>query len=79
MPSHTHGITDPGHNHSYVNNTNNQDTDNAFSTETAADNADLDATTGTSTTGISVNSTGGDNPHNNMPPFFVLNFIIKHY
>jgi microcystin-dependent protein len=56
--AHTHGITDPGHTHSYVNNVNDQSTDDAFSTETAADQADISQTTGSSTTGISVNSAG---------------------
>jgi len=87
--SHAHTINDPGHSHTYVNNTNNQDTDNAFSTETAADNADLSATTGSSTTGIVINangdhthtfvsnSTGGSQPHNNMQPtLFVSNVFI---
>ena len=85
-PGHTHGVTDPGHTHSYVNNVNNQDTDNAFATETAADNADISQTTGSSTTnisinnsttGITVNNNGGGGAHNNMPPFMVLNYIIK--
>lgn len=78
MPSHSHNITDPGHSHSYVNNTNNQDTDNAFGTQTAADDSDLGATTGTSTTGITVNNAGGGQAHNNMQPFLVLNYIIKY-
>lgn len=77
MPSHTHGITDPGHSHSYVNNTNDQNTDNVFGSETAADQADLTQTTGTSTTGITVNSTGGSQPHNNMQPtLFMGNMFI---
>lgn len=76
--NHTHSITDPGHNHSYVNNTNDQGTDNAFNSETAADNADVGQTTGTNTTGITINadgihahligSTGGSQAHNNMQP-----------
>jgi microcystin-dependent protein len=77
MPVHNHGVTDPGHAHSYVNNTNDQDTDNAFATETAADQVDLNKTTSSNTTGISINNTGGGQAHNNMDPFFVLNYIIK--
>ena len=84
---HTHTINDDGHAHSYVNNTNNQNTDNAFATETAADNADLTQTTGTSTTGITINavanhthtisSNGGDQYHNNIQPtlFYGNTFI----
>jgi microcystin-dependent protein len=68
MPSHNHTITDPGHTHSYVNNVNDQQTDNAFSTETAADQVDVSQTTGSSTTGITINNRGGDQPHNNMQP-----------
>ena len=77
MPSHNHGVTDPGHAHSYVNQQNDQNTDNAFASETAADQADLNQTTGTSTTGISINSTGGDQPHNNIQPtLFMGNMFI---
>jgi microcystin-dependent protein len=68
MPAHNHGVTDPGHTHTYVNNVNDQNTDNAFSTENAADNADLSQTTGSSTTGITINNTGGGLAHNNMQP-----------
>lgn len=77
MPSHNHGITDPGHAHSYVNNVNDQNTDNAFASETAADNADLAQTTGSSTTGITVNNAGGGGAHNNMQPtIFISNVFI---
>jgi len=76
MPSHSHGITDPGHSHSYVNNTNDQNTDNAFASETAADQADLVQTTGTSTTGITINNTGGGNAHNNMQPTAFLGNVF---
>lgn len=77
MPVHNHGINDPGHTHSYVNNVNNQNTDNAFATETAADEVDLNQTTGISTTGITINNTGGGQSHNVMDPFLSLNYIIK--
>lgn len=77
MPSHTHGVTDPGHAHSYVNQQNDQNTDNAFATETAADQVDLNQTTGTSTTGISIQSTGGNVAHNTMQPtLFMGNMFI---
>lgn len=84
---HNHSITDSGHTHTYVNNTNNQDTDNVFASETAADEADLSQTTGNSTTGIIINndgdhahtmgSTGGGAAHNNMQPtLFYGNMFI---
>lgn len=77
IPSHAHTITDPGHAHSYVNQQNDQNTDNAFASETAADQADLNQTTGTSTTGITINATGGSLPHNNMQPtLFMGNMFI---
>lgn len=77
MPSHSHTINDPGHSHGYTNNVNNQNTDNAFGTETAADETDLSQTTSSSTTGITINSNGGGLPHNNMQPtLFICNLFI---
>ena len=68
MPTHNNTINDPGHTHSYVNQVTDQQTDNAFHTETAADQADYNQTTGSLTTGITINNTGGSQPHNNMQP-----------
>jgi microcystin-dependent protein len=59
----------PAHTHSYVNNVNDQSLNNTISTESAADNADITATTG---------STGGSQAHNNMQPYIVLNYLIKY-
>jgi microcystin-dependent protein len=60
-----------------VNNVNDQGHDNVFNSETAADEVDLAATTGTSTTGITINNTGGGLPHNNMQPtLFIGNVFI---
>jgi microcystin-dependent protein len=84
---HAHNITDEGHSHSYVKNTNDQNTDNAFASETAADQADLPGTTGVSTTGIIINqdgshnhsmgSTGGSQAHNTIQPtIYVGNMFI---
>lgn len=77
MPSHTHTITDPGHAHSYVNNTNDQGVNTLTTQDSAADNADLGQTTGTSITGITIDATGGGQAHNNMQPtIFASNIFI---
>ncbi len=34
--------------------------------------------TSTDKTGITINATGGDKPHDIMPPFIVVNYIIKY-
>lgn len=86
---HTHTINDAGHTHSYVNNVNDQGTDNVLASETVADNVDIGQDTGNSTTGITINSngahthdfttqnTGGSQPHNNMQPtLFGTNVFI---
>ena len=77
MPSHSHGITDPGHSHSYTNNTNDQSVNTLTTQESAADNVDLSATTGTSTTGITVNNAGSGQAFNIMQPtLFIANTFI---
>ena len=96
MPAHTHTITDvqhahtatdSGHDHSYVNQTGNQGTDNAFNSQTAADETDYNQTTGTGYANITVadsytgitgtNSTGGSQSHNVLDPYMALRYIIK--
>ena len=77
LVTHTHTINDPGHNHSYVNNTNDQNVNTLTTQDSAADNADLSATTGTSTTGITLNTTGNTLPFNVMQPtIFMGNVFI---
>lgn len=87
--NHTHGITDPGHTHSYVNQPNSVSPAVSFTTTEVADNANVNQTTGSSTTGISVNpagshshtisSNGGDQYHNNVQPtlFYGNTFIYS--
>ena len=79
MPTHSHEVTDPGHTHSYVNNTNDQ-TVAALVGEVAADQVDLSATTASSQTGITIQNTGDGDAHNNMQPtIFISNIFIFSY
>jgi microcystin-dependent protein len=77
MPSHSHTITDPGHTHSYTNNTNDQGVHTVTTQDTAADQADLGQTTSSSTTGITIDANGGGVAHNNMQPtLFIGNVFV---
>lgn len=80
MPSHSHGVTDPGHTHTYSDVYRSGDQSVLIGTSTAADQdvTTDNRTTGSSTTGISIQNTGGGQAHNTMPPFLVLNYIIKY-
>ena len=76
MPVHSHGVTDPGHTHSYTNNTNDQ-TVSALPGEVAADQTDLNVTTASSTTGITVDNNGSGQAFNIMQPtLFIANTFI---
>jgi microcystin-dependent protein len=75
MPTHSHGITDPGHTHSYdktINDSNGPFGDN--STEQALQSN----ATSKNTTGITINNAGGNGAHNNLQPYIVVNYIIKY-
>jgi microcystin-dependent protein len=84
---HTHTINDPGHTHSYVNQPNQHQVAISLTTTDTADNIDVNQTTGSNTTGITINangahahvigSTGGGQAHNNMQPtYFIGNMFI---
>lgn len=72
MPAHSHTITDPGHVHGSI----SQGTGFAATDGGNGNRANPGSTTN-SVTSITINTTGGGLPHNNMPPYLVLNYIIK--
>jgi|GEM_PF-2130818 len=75
MPAHGHGVNDPGHAHSYDRPIINSNDDYEAG---PGGQVVINATsTGSATTGISIQATGNDQPHNNMPPVIVVNKIIK--
>ena len=85
MPSHTHGVSDPGHNH------NNGNYGRLLRLQPPSGNttvasvdfspAEPDITTSqlmlNSSTGISINSTGSSGAHENRPPYYALAYIMK--
>jgi microcystin-dependent protein len=75
MPTHGHGVNDPGHAHSYLYtpNVGGQTGGGAFQSAVNPQGA----TTGASGTGISIQVNGGGAAHNNTQPTLVVNKIIK--
>ncbi len=79
MPSHSHGVNDPGHNHGTFNGRDDGNNSNQ-SGQAAPGDANANTSgwpTASATTGISIQNNGGGNAHNVMQPFLALNYIIK--
>jgi len=77
MPSHNHGVTDPGHTHSLDlfdgccgggSNPYHQ----------IANNNPNQQNTGSRTTGITINNAGSGNAHENLPSYLEILYIIKY-
>lgn len=75
MPSHSHTVTDPGHNH-YMSGSNYQG--GVSGTAARADGSGVNSNTSTTTTGISLANTGGGGAHNNTQPSLITTYIIKY-
>lgn len=90
--AHTHTVTDPGHTHSVsINNVDDLNfTANAGQIPPADASTTISSySTASASTGVTINSngahthtftsdsTGGGTAHNNMPPFYVLAYIMK--
>lgn len=73
IPSHTHGVNDPGHTHTYEKLVDSSHPGGSNQTDRRNPST---AATGSSTTGITINSAGGDQPHNNLQPSFGAVWII---
>lgn len=74
-PTHNHGVTDPEHVHSVpLSSTAGGGT---MPVVTSSGTANWSSNSGTASTGITVNNTGGGGSHNNMQPFLAVNYIIK--
>ncbi|MDO9103678.1 MAG: hypothetical protein Q7U57_01820 [Methylovulum sp.] len=91
MPSHSHGggnhnhsINDPTHRHGAPSEGGEDNAENGSYFRRDNGNTGGDIYSSYSATGISINASeniitteGGSKPHNNMPPYFVLTFLMK--
>lgn len=84
LAAHNHGVTDPGHTHSYVfnwtganNNLWHQNATNGLGPgDGSTPNGSGGAAIQTNTTGISIQNNGSGTAHNNLQPFLAVNWII---
>ncbi len=77
MPTHSHTITDPGHDHYVYGGSNESTTRNSHACYANVKMNYLDIETDMSKTNITLNSTGGSASHENRPPYYALCFIMK--
>jgi hypothetical protein len=71
--SHTHGITDPGHNHTVPTVRNG----NTASGSGDDGGSNTNSISSTRTTGITINSEGESGTGKNLPPYYALAFIMR--
>jgi microcystin-dependent protein len=79
IPSHSHSATDSGHTHTYptsagADSLSGGDT-GAYDVSTYGANGTL--TTNSGNANVTIGNTGGGSAHTNMPPYLVMNYIIK--
>lgn len=75
VPSHTHGITDPGHFHSQTGYTSAIPQSNGQNQYPVITPITLN--TGSKTTGITINTEGVSPTNANLPPYYALAYIMK--
>jgi microcystin-dependent protein len=72
MPSHSHGVNDPGHHHTSASIVSEQS-----SAGLSANGISSSGNTGNAATGITIQNTGGGGAHNNVQPTLIVNKIIR--
>jgi microcystin-dependent protein len=77
VPSHSHGVTDPGHSHSATTNAMWGTKSTTGGGIQCADTNTATVTVNSATTGISIQNNGGGGAHNNVQPTLVLSYIIR--
>jgi len=79
MPSHGHSITDPGHAHieSISTATVHHIAQGSIYLTHGGYPLSGSRKTQSATTGITIDPTGGGQPHNNLPPYYVLAYIMR--
>jgi microcystin-dependent protein len=81
LPAHSHSITDPGHVHNTNRNLNAVNVADSPGSPWIGISGVANWNTLSATTGITINDNTAANAassHNNMQPFYALNYIIKH-
>ena len=76
MPSHNHGVTDPGHTHKVTVPSKTGESDNADDRDVRVPGSST-ITSASSKTDISINNTGGGKSFDNRPAYYALCFIMK--
>ena len=77
IPSHTHEVNDPGHEHYVYGGSSESTTRNDYAAYARTGSSYKDIMTYTSKTGITIDSAGAGESHENRPPYYALAFIMK--
>ena len=75
--THTHTVSDPGHNHSYLTDVGSAEAAGTTTIYALLGKSTSGSNTGSQTTGITVNSTGSSGTNANLPPYYALCYIMK--
>ena len=75
--THNHGITDPGHTHSVTYPRGTSATPSEFFLAASVNTTPFSVTSGSASTGISINNAGSASAHNIVQPTIICNYIIR--